>query len=244
MAEQPPKNNLLAAARKGKKDEFYTQWADVEREMNAYLEYDPDTFRDKVVLLPCDDPEWSNFTKFFALHFMDFGLKKLISTSYAADCKPPELKYQPTLFEAEDPKFDAGKTRSRGKKFVLERKDLNDDGQINIDDLQWEYLSGDGDFQGDEVTALRDESDIIVTNPPFSLFPLFLNWIMAGGKKFAIVGHQNALVYKDVFPLIKGNQVWLGKGFPRNMAHFDAPYAPSQWTEQEGEGVVRVSGIQ
>jgi hypothetical protein len=82
------KASHLAAAKTAKNDEFYTQWADIEREMNAYLEYDPDVFRDKVILLPCDDPEWSNFTKFFALHFVDFGLKKLISTSYAPDSNP------------------------------------------------------------------------------------------------------------------------------------------------------------
>src|SRR5579872_4618384 len=111
------KNSSLQAARDTKNDEFYTQWPDIEREMNAYLEYDPDAFRDKVVLLPCDDPEWSNFAKFFALHFTDYGLKKLISTSYAPDSKPTDIPYQPTLFEKDDPKFDAGKTRSNGKKF-------------------------------------------------------------------------------------------------------------------------------
>ena len=164
-------NGDLSAAKKAKNDEFYTQWVDVEREMNAYLEYDADVFRDQVILLPCDDPEWSNFTKFFALHFMDFGLKKLISTSYAADCKPSDIDYQPTLFESTAPNFDEAKTRSNGKLFVLERKDLNDDSVINIEDLQWDYLNGTGDFQGEEVTALRDEADIVITNPPFSLGP-------------------------------------------------------------------------
>ena len=110
----------LGAAKAAKNDEFYTQWADIEREMNAYLEYDPDVFRDKVILLPCDDPEWSNFTKFFALHFVDFGLKKLISTSYAPDSNPADDHYQPTLFETESPAFDATKTRANGKKFALE----------------------------------------------------------------------------------------------------------------------------
>lgn len=237
-------NTGLAAARTAKKDEFYTQWADIEREMNAYREFDPDVFRDKTILLPCDDPEWSNFTKFFALHFADFGLNKLISTSYAADSKPAEISYQPTLFETEKPHFDAAKTRVHGKKFVLERSDINADGVVNIEDLQWEYLDGDGDFQSEEVSALRDEADIIITNPPFSHFPSFINWIVGAGKHFAVVGHQNAITYKDIFPLIKANKIWLGKGFPRNMAHFNAPYVPSQWTEQEGEGVVRVSGIQ
>lgn len=109
------KNRHLGAAKAARNDEFYTQWADIEREMNAYLEYDPDVFRDKVILLPCDDPEWSNFAKFFALHFVDFGLKKLISTSYAPDSNPAKLNYQPTLFESESPAFDATKTHANGK---------------------------------------------------------------------------------------------------------------------------------
>ncbi len=134
------KNSNLSAARSAKNDEFYTQWADIEREMNAYTEYDPDVFRDSVVLLPCDDPEWSNFAKFFALHFMDFGIRKLISTSYAPDSNPAGQYYQPTLFETGDPKFDAAKTRPNGKVFTLEPKDITDDGVINIDDLQWDYL--------------------------------------------------------------------------------------------------------
>src|SRR4051812_23834686 len=138
------KNRHLTAARSAKNDEFYTQWADIEREMNSYFEYDPGVFRDKVILLPCDDPEWSNFTKFFALHFMDYGVKKLISTSYAPDSNPNLTDFQPTLFEADDPKFDVAKSHANGKKFVLEPKDINDDGVVNIDDLQWEYLDGDG----------------------------------------------------------------------------------------------------
>jgi Adenine-specific methyltransferase EcoRI len=238
-------NTLLAAARKAKEDEYYTQWIDIEREMNAYLEYDPDAFRDKVVLLPCDDPEWSNFTKFFALHFSDFGLKKLISTSYAEDSKLLKSNYQPTIFETEAPQFDKQKTRSRGKLFVLERKDINGDGVINIEDLQWCYLDGDGDFRGHEVLALRDEADIIVTNPPFSLWRVFFAGLIESGKKFAIIGNQNALTYKEVFPLVQRNKLWLGKGFPRNMAHFRTPYTPhGQWIEQEGEDVVRVPSIQ
>ena len=103
-------NAHLSDAKAAKNDEFYTTWADIEREMNAYLEYDPDVFRSKVILLPCDDPEWSNFAKFFALHFTDFGLKKLISTSYAPDSNPAKVNYQPTLFETTSPAFDATKT--------------------------------------------------------------------------------------------------------------------------------------
>ncbi len=204
------KNTNLAAAKAARNDEFYTQWADIEREVNAYLEYDPDVFRDKVVLLPCDDPEWSNFTKFFALHFMDLGLKKLISTSYAPDSNPAHLDYQPTLFEAEDPKFDPDKTRIKGKNFVLEPDDINGDGVVNIDDLQWEYLEDDGDFRSAEVTALRDEADIIITNPPFSLFREFLTWVAAADKQFSMIGTENAIAYKQVFRLIKTNKLWKG----------------------------------
>lgn len=234
-------NSHLAAARSKKNDEFYTQWADIEREMNAYLEYDPDVFRDKVVLCPCDDPEWSNFAKFFALHFEDFGLKKLISTSYAPDSNPAGAFYAPTLFETEDPKFDETKTRTRGKKFVLEAKDFNEDGVVNIDDLQWDYLAGDGDFRSDEVTDLRDEADIIVTNPPFSLVTEFILWLVEGEKSFSIIGPTGATLYKSVFPLIKENKLWLGRGFDQGNAYFGVPaktdYAAGVY--DEGTGLVK-----
>lgn len=210
MASVEHKTSNMKAAKAAKNDEFYTQWADIEREMNAYLEFDPDVFRGKVVLLPCDDPEWSNFAKFFALHFVDLGLKKLISTSYAPDSNPATFSYQPTLFEMDDPKFDQTKTHANGKQFVLEPADINGDGVINIDDLQWEYLEGDGDFRSAEVTALRDEADIVVTNPPFSLFREFMAWLIEADKKFSMIGNQNAITYTQVFPLIKGNRVWKG----------------------------------
>lgn len=203
-------NSNFTAAKLAKNDEFYTQWVDIEREMNAYLEYDPDVFRDKVVLLPCDDPEWSNFAKFFALHFIDFGLKRLISTSYAPDSNPAGAFYTPTLFETADPKFDATKTRINGKKFVLEPNDVNGDGVVNIDDLQWEYLEGNGDFRSAEVTALRDEADIVITNPPFSLFREFVGWLVQGNINFAIIGSSNAPTTKEIFPLIKANKLWKG----------------------------------
>jgi len=204
------RNSHLAAAKKAQNDEFYTQWADIEREMNAYLEYDPDAFRGKVVLLPCDDPEWSNFAKFFALHFVDFGLKKLISTSYAPDSNPNLPKYQPTLFEMEAPQFDAEKTRVNGKKFVLLPQDVNSDGVVNIDDLQWEYLQGNGSYRSAEVTALRDEADIIITNPPFSKFRDFIAWVMEADKSFAVIGLNGAISYKEIFPLFKSNRIWIG----------------------------------
>jgi len=213
MSQAPttvPKNFHLGAAKAAKNDEFYTTWADIEREINAYLEYDAHVFRDKVILLPCDDPEWSNFTKFFALHFVDLGLKKLISTSYAPDSNPWMTNFQPTLFESQSPGFDASKTHANGKKFTLEAKDINADGVINIDDLQWEYLKGDGDFRGREVTALRDEADFVITNPPFSLFRPFMTWLVESGKKFSVIGTNNAITYNEVFPHIIANELWKG----------------------------------
>lgn len=201
-------NNSLGAARVAKNDEFYTQYADIQKEVNAYLEYNPDTFKDKVVLLPCDDPEWSNFTRFFAQNFERLGLKKLISTSFAVESKRYK-NYEPTLFETENPIFDADKTRTHGKIFVLER-DVNGSGRIDIDDLQFEYLEGDGDFRSPEVCRLRDESDVIVTNPPFSLFREFMAWLIESGKSFLIIGNQNSIAYKEVFPLIQSNMLWLG----------------------------------
>lgn len=203
-------NTSLTAAKRAKNNEFYTQWADIEREMNAYLEHDPDVFRDKTVLLPCDDPEWSNFTKFFALHFHDFGLNKLISTSYAPNSNASAAHYEPTLFELDDPQYDEAKSLERGRMFVLEPKDVNADGKVDIDDLQWSYLEGDGDFRSDEVTALRNEADFVITNPPFSLFREFIAWLGQSDARFAIIGTSNAITYKEVFPLIKENRLWLG----------------------------------
>jgi hypothetical protein len=191
--------------------------------MNAYLEYDPDVFRGKSVLLPCDDPEWSDFTKFFALHFADFGLAKLISTSYAPESNAQGAFYQPTLFESESPIYDPDKSRVKGRVFTLVPQDFSGDGVINIDDLHWEYLEGDGDFRSAEVTALRDDSDLVITNPPFSLWREFVAWLVNGGKKFAIIGPKNAITYKEIFPLIKDNRMWLGKGFSGGDAYFRVP---------------------
>ena len=209
-------NSNLGAAKAAKNDEFYTQYADIQKEVNAYLEYNPDTFRDKTILLPCDDPEWSNFTRFFAQNFERLGLRRLISTSYAVESKKFK-DYQPTLFETESPWFDMDKTRIKGKIFELTR-DTNQNGRIDIDDLEWRYLEGDGDFRSPEVCALRDEADIIVTNPPFSLFREFLLWIFDSGKQFLVIGNMNAITYKEVFPLIKNNRLWLGAtGFVSDM---------------------------
>lgn len=225
MTKTKNKNAHLSAAKKAKNDEFYTQWADIEREMNAYLEYDPDVFRGKTILLPCDDPEWSNFTKFFALHFRDYGLKKLISTSYAPNSNADGAFYASTPFETNSPNYDESKSRERGRVFVLEAKDVNADGVINIDDLRWSYLEGDGDFRSEDVKALRDEADIVITNPPFSLFREFVGWLIDGGVRFSVIGANNALTYKEIFPLVQGDKLWIGKGFARGDAYFQIPEA-------------------
>ena len=149
-------NASLGAAKNAKNDEFYTQYSDIEAEMNAYVEYDPDVFRDKTILLPCDDPEWSNF----ATNFERFGLKKLISTSYAKGAGNRQL----TLFEATSPLYDEQKHETRGKLFTLTR-DADRSGSIDTDDIEFSgYLAGDGDFRSPEVCKLRDEADIIITN--------------------------------------------------------------------------------
>ena len=225
-------NEKLTLAKKAKYDEFYTQYSDIEKEMSAYLEYNPDVFRGKTILLPCDDPEWSNFTKYFAQNFDRFGLKKLISTSYAVESKTYKNNYQPTLFEKNDPQFDEIKTSVNGKIFSLTR-DRTGDQRVDVDDLEWHYLEGDGDFRSDEVKKLRDESDIIITNPPFSLFKEFLAWIIEAGKQFIIISNLNAITYKEVFPLIKNNEIWLGNGFHAGNAYFYTPFANTY-----GEGVL------
>jgi len=224
-------NINLTAAKNAKNDEFYTQYADIEKEINAYLDYDPDVFRSKTILLPCDDPEWSNFTKYFAQNFERFGLKKLISTSYAVESKKYKTGYQPTLFETSAPYFDKVKTTKNGKIFTLSH-DRTGDQKINVDDLEWHYLDGDGDFRSAEIIALRDEADMIITNPPFSLFREFLAWIVEAEKQFVIIGNMNAITYKEVFPLIKNDEMWLGNGFHAGNAYFSTPFA-----KEYGEGV-------
>ena len=227
-----PHNAILNQAQRIKNDEFYTQYADIQNEMNAYLDFDPDVFRDKTVLLPCDDPEWSNFTKFFAQNFELFGLKKLISTSYAVESKQYKAGYQPSLFETQSPLFDSDKTRTNGKIFTLTRGEAE---RTDINALKWEYLDGDGDFRSPEVTALRDEANIIVTNPPFSLFREFLAWIIEGKKTFSIIGNQTCITYKEVYPLIKDDKIWLGKGFNGGNAYFYSPFSQNYGHEVKND---------
>ena len=238
-------NESLGDAKKAKNDEFYTQYADIEKEMNSYLEYNPDVFKGKTILLPCDDPEWSNFTKYFAQNFETFGLKKLISTSYAPNSKPKEIPYQPTLFDSST--FDENKDPSHGKIFTLER-DKTGDGVVDVEDLEWAYLEGDGDFRSNEVTTLRDESDIVITNPPFSLFRPFLKWIVEGKKDFAIIGNMNAITYKEVFPLIMKNMAWLGMSISSGDREFRVPDSypleSAGWrVDENGAKYIRVKGV-
>ena len=241
-------NTNLANAKTAKNDEFYTQYNDIQKEINAYLEYNPNVFRGKTVLLPCDDPEWSNFTKFFAQNFEAYGLKKLISTSYAVESKKIK-EWKPTLFETESPYYDADKSRTHGKIFVLD-EDINGDGRFNINDLQWSYLKGDGDFRSDEVKALRDEADIIITNPPFSLFREFVAWIMEAEKKFIILGNFNAISYKEFFPYIKENRIWAGnKSFGGGMDMimpkeiFDANKLKKYHIDKDGNIIQNIMGV-
>ncbi len=270
-------NTQLGNAKAAKNDEFYTQLADIQAEVNAYLDFNPDVFRGKTVLLPCDDPEWSNFTRFFAQNFERFGLKKLISTSYAFDSKNLSRRHedakssipapsgngkrlrgfvascdrttywQPTLFESESPQYDAAKSPAHGKIFVLDR-DTNGNGIIDFSDLQWSYLDGAGDFRSDEVCRLRDEADIIITNPPFSLFREFLAWIMEADKKFLIIGSMNAITYKEVFPLIMSNKAWLGESIHSGDREFGVPNeypleAASWRIDDHGRHFIRVKGV-
>lgn len=222
------KNSNLHSAKKEKNDEFYTQYNDIEKEMQAYLDYDPDVFRGKTILLPCDDPDWSNFTRYFAQNFERFGIKELISTSYV-------------------PQDENGQVGEHGKIYILAR-DINNDKKIDINDITWDYLEGNGDFRSQEIMALRDKADIIITNPPFSLFREFLSWIMETDKKFAIIGNMNALTYKDVFPLVKNNKAWLGATISSGDREFQVPdhyplNAAGFRIDEKGNKFIRVKGV-
>ena len=220
----------------------------VEAFINDTLDYNPDVFRGKTVLLPCDDPEWSNFTKYFAANFNRFGLKKLISTSYAKSAGNQQL----TLFEMESPLFDQEKHETHGKLFTL-TCDRDGSGSVDADDIEFSgYLDGDGDFRSVEVTALRDEADIIITNPPFSQFSTskgrmgFLQWILEANKKFVILGNMNAINDKEVFPHLERNEIWLGyKSLSQDM-YFHVTDDYKQWlieNKKEGSAYKIIDGV-
>jgi hypothetical protein len=215
--ESKPLNRSLSAAKTAKQDEFYTQYIDIQKEVEAYLEFDPDTFRGKVVYCNCDDPFESNFFKYFAVNFNRLGLKKLITTSY--DGSP--IAGQQVLF----PEYDQADAKRRRPHSIAvaveidEVTDLNGDGATGIADVKLFLernphsrtpLAGGGDFRSRECVAFLKQADIVVTNPPFSLFREYVAQLVEYGKKFLIIGNQNAITYKEIFPLIKGNKLWLG----------------------------------
>ena len=218
LTQHKQKNSNQNKAKKEKNDEFYTQYEDIEKEVNAYIDFNKDVFRDKVILCPCDDPDKSNFTKYFAQNFKRLGIKKLISTSYAKNSKSFPHDLLESCIEKDSPLYDIMKTDIKGKIFTLEG-DTNKDGSVNMFDLEFKgYLEGDGDFRSEEVRKLRDEADIIITNPPFSLFREFVDWIMETNKQFLIIGNMNAITYKECFKYIKDNQMWCGtKSFSGGM---------------------------
>jgi len=203
-------NTNLHKAHRAKKDEFYTQLTDIEKELKYYK----NQFKDKVVYCNADDPFESNFFKYFASNFNALGLKKLIATSYAGS---PVVGGQLSLFEVEGLK--TAKKKEPMKIEINEVKDLNDDGAISIEDVKYllkndknvtATLKGDGDFRSDECIELLKQADIVVTNPPFSLFREYVAQLVEYDKKFLILGDQNAITYKEIFKLIKENKLWLG----------------------------------
>jgi len=212
-------NKNLTNAKRAKNDEFYTQFGDIQKEIGAYLDYDPDAFRDKVVYCNCDDPFESNFFRYFVLNFNKLGLKQLITTSY----KPsPIANTQLGLF-GDDKTLTKSKGRPKinANKFIInEVGDMDGDGAFNLKDVaiqlkankhnDWTPLDGNGDFRSDECINLLKESDIVVTNPPFSLFREYVKQLFDYGKQFVIIGNMNAITYKEIFPLIKDNKLWLG----------------------------------
>lgn len=234
-------NKNLNAAKVAKKDEFYTQLSDIERELQHYWQH----FRDKVVLCNCDDPYESNFFKYFALRFNQLGLKKLICTCYNGS----PVQGQELLLHFDG--FDDEPTKIAYKVEITEVKDMNGDGAVDLSDVRY-LLQNDknvmstlktGDFRSKECIELLKEADIVVTNPPFSLFREYIGQLMEYQKKFVIVGHQNAITYKEVFPLLMKNEVWLGYGFKGAATHFYSPYDDVATSGDHKEHMIRVSGV-
>jgi hypothetical protein len=213
-------NSNLSSAKKAKNDEFYTQYNDIQKEIEAYLEYDPDTFRDKVIYCNCDDPFESNFFRYFALNFNRLGIKQLITTSY----KPSPIANTQLRLFGDDKTIVPAKGRPKitaNKLIINEVHDMNGDGAFNLADVaeqlkanknnEWAPLDGDGSFQSHECIELLKQSDIIVTNPPFSLFRVFVAQLVEYGKKFIIIGNKNIVTHKDIFPYIKDGKMWSGR---------------------------------
>ena len=234
-------NKNLTNAKRAKNDEFYTQYSDIQKEIEAYLEYNSDVFRGKVVYCNCDDPYESNFFRYFALNFNKLGLKQLITTSYKpSPIANTKLVLQPSLLPGyEDkvvrkPEKPKGRPKVTANKFIInEVRDIDGDGEFNLKDIakqlkankhnEWTPLDGDGDFRSDESINLLKQSDIVITNPPFSLFREYVKQLFDYNKKFLIIGNMNAITGKEMFPLIKNNKLWLGNGFHAGNAYFFTP---------------------
>ena len=213
-------NSNLTNAKRAKNDEFYTQYGDIQKEIEAYLEYNPDVFRGKIVYCNCDDPFESNFFRYFVLNFNKLGLKQLITTSY----KPsPVANTQLGLFGDDKTLTKSkGRPKTTANKFIInEVHDIDDNGEFNLKDVakqlkankhnEWTPLEGEGDFRSNECVDLLKQSDIVVTNPPFSLFKEYIKQLFDYNKKFVIIGNKNSVTYKEIFPLIKDNKMWSGK---------------------------------
>ncbi len=238
-------NSNLHAANRAKKDEFYTQLSDIANELKHYRQH----FAGKTVLCNCDDPFESNFFKYFALNFNSLGLKKLICTCYDGS---PVAHSQLCLFEPQEPYGKQYKTRVPHKIIITEVPDVNGDGATDLTDVEWllkndknilTTLLGNGDFRSSECIELLKQADIVVTNPPFSLFREYIAQLVKYNKKFLIVGHQNAITYKECFKLIKENKMWLGIGFKGGAAHFTSIYKDTATAGDHREGMIRVSGV-
>lgn len=235
-------NKNLNAAKTNKKDEFYTQLTDIERELQHYWTH----FKGKTVLCNCDDPYESNFFKYFALRFNQLGLKKLICTCYDGS---PVMGSELSLFALN---AEGEEKKVAYKVEITEVTDVNGDGAVDLGDVEYlikndknvlSVLRGNGDFRSQECIELLKEADIVVTNPPFSLFREYVAQLMEYEKKFVIVGNQNAITYKEVFPLIKENKVWLGYGFKGAVGHFVSPYKDTAHAGDHRAGMIRVSGV-
>ena len=249
-------NKNLHGAKKAKNDEFYTQFEDIQKEINTYLDYDQNAFRGKTVYCNCDDPFESNFFRYFVLNFDTLKLKRLITTSYKpSPIANTELVLQPALFPGYEEKIvkkpDAPKGRPKvtANRFIItEVGDVNGDGEFNLKDTaeqlrankhnEWAPLKENGDFRSEECVELLKQADIVVTNPPFSLFREYVKQLFDYDKKFVIIGNMNAITYKEVFPLIKENKMWLGNGFNAGNAYFSTPsgkeYASGVYDEKTG----------
>ena len=221
-------NRNLGAAKSAKQDEFYTQYVDIQKEVEAYLEFDPDTFRGKVVYCNCDDPFESNFFKYFAANFNKLGLKKLVTTSYDGS---PIAGAQLTFGEYEEGNGKRQKPKAIAVE-IEEVKDVNGDGATGIEDVKLflkqnphtrTRLAGGGDFRSAECVELLKQADIVITNPPFSLFREYVAQLVTHKKKLLIIANKNAITYNEIFPLIKNNKLWMGVTPMGSDMLFDVP---------------------